>query len=393
MIFPDFRWNPNPTASSSSYVGHSVVLKYLQDYADHYQLLPYIRFGHNLINVTRDHKLNCWKIKVCKLWITNDDDKMNNNGTTTTETSNIKQYCFDVLILCPGRYAYPYWPENLTQLGISQFAGSVIHSHDYRSNDCYINKKVAIIGGGPSGIDICLEIAQVASNVIILVRSSKVIYKGLPSNVQQINGEIVEFLNNSGNRTIKVRSCDVRYESDDPIFKIFEIDFIIFATGYRFNLSYLDKKTVGIKVQPNETLQGLYRHYINIQYPTMIILSVLQRVLPFALFQQQILYFMKCLLGQVYLPSQKEMLQHSELDFQKRKTLGFRDQDRHLANFDLLEEYFKQIADDGKLEPIPDVMMKLYRHLINVRCENIVTYKDRQYRIIDNGTSFEEIIT
>lgn len=50
--------------------------------------------------------------------------------------------------------------------GIDNFKGSIIHSHDYRTPEPYKNKKVLIIGAGPSAVDVARLIEGKADQVI-----------------------------------------------------------------------------------------------------------------------------------------------------------------------------------------------------------------------------------
>ncbi|KAI8436325.1 hypothetical protein MSG28_004362 [Choristoneura fumiferana] len=45
--------------------------------------------------------------------------------------------------------------------------GDIMHSHDYRVPDIFTNKRVLVVGAGPSGMDIALEVTTVASRVIL----------------------------------------------------------------------------------------------------------------------------------------------------------------------------------------------------------------------------------
>ncbi|XP_017489704.1 PREDICTED: flavin-containing monooxygenase FMO GS-OX-like 2 [Rhagoletis zephyria] len=110
---------------------------------------------------------------------------------------------------------------------IDQFTGTAIHSHYYRHREPFTGQKVAIIGAGPSGLDICGEVATVAEQVILLNRRTP--FKGMPANVQQINGEVLAF---------KDKSIAISIDGNAPV--EFSIDSVIFATGYLFNLPYLD---------------------------------------------------------------------------------------------------------------------------------------------------------
>lgn len=50
--------------------------------------------------------------------------------------------------------------------GLCSFTGNCIHSHNYRSEEPYKDRTVLVIGGGPSGIDICNHLTKVAKKVI-----------------------------------------------------------------------------------------------------------------------------------------------------------------------------------------------------------------------------------
>lgn len=55
---------------------------------------------------------------------------------------------FDAVMVCNGHYFEPSYP-NLK--GQSVFQGKQMHSHDYRVPDIFLDKKVLVIGAGPSG--------------------------------------------------------------------------------------------------------------------------------------------------------------------------------------------------------------------------------------------------
>lgn len=69
---------------------------------------------------------------------------------------------FDAVICCNGKYSVPYMPEIP---GLDSFTGTCIHSHNYRSEETYRDRIVLVVGGGPSGIDICHHLTGVAKQV------------------------------------------------------------------------------------------------------------------------------------------------------------------------------------------------------------------------------------
>ena len=51
--------------------------------------------------------------------------------------------------------------------GIEAFPGDVLHSHDYRKPEKYAGKRVVVLGAGPSGFDIAVELSGYASQVYL----------------------------------------------------------------------------------------------------------------------------------------------------------------------------------------------------------------------------------
>lgn len=44
--------------------------------------------------------------------------------------------------------------------------GTVIHSHDYKCPETYKNSNVLVVGGGPSGLDIAIQLQKVAKKIV-----------------------------------------------------------------------------------------------------------------------------------------------------------------------------------------------------------------------------------
>lgn len=65
------------------------------------------------------------------------------------------------------------------------------------------------------------------------------------------------------------------------------IDTIIFSTGYDYDHDFLDENC-GVKLEKNGKLTNIYLHLLNSLYPTMCILAIPQRILPFPMYHQQV---------------------------------------------------------------------------------------------------------
>jgi trimethylamine monooxygenase len=66
--------------------------------------------------------------------------------------TNILRVCH--VMIASGHYSVPNMPDFE---GISLFPGRVLHSHDFREADEFLNQKILIIGEGYSGEDIAIQ--------------------------------------------------------------------------------------------------------------------------------------------------------------------------------------------------------------------------------------------
>jgi len=76
-------------------------------------------------------------------------------------------YYFDGIAVCTGTNTWPCLPP---LNGQENFKGRIIHSDDYKKPDIFKGQRVMVVGAGESGSDICLEIANHADKVAIVVR-------------------------------------------------------------------------------------------------------------------------------------------------------------------------------------------------------------------------------
>jgi dimethylaniline monooxygenase (N-oxide forming) len=139
MAFEDF---PYPDRQKS-YLPQEDVLAYIRNYTEKFQIEPHIKFYKRVVEIEpRDD-----------LWLVEFEDVKSKQKETGR---------YDAIIVCNGHYKDPFTPEIS---GADNFAGRVRHSHDYRSPDCYKDKKVLILGAGPSGLDISQQVLAVAAKV------------------------------------------------------------------------------------------------------------------------------------------------------------------------------------------------------------------------------------
>lgn len=109
---------------------------YLQKYADQFNVTEHIRFGSTVISIDKDDLKSSEKPWTVKIRTTN---------------GNIETFQFDFVVVANGLFSTPHMPKIRGQ---EKFIGSIIHTSDIKSSDQLANKRVVIIGGGKSAIDI-----------------------------------------------------------------------------------------------------------------------------------------------------------------------------------------------------------------------------------------------
>ncbi|XP_034948072.1 flavin-containing monooxygenase FMO GS-OX-like 4 [Chelonus insularis] len=347
MNFPDFQ---RMNQSQPSCGTHQQILKYLQDYADHFNLCQYIQFNtrvENVLPITEDDNWHetTWKVTIKNILTQKTEDKY-----------------FDAILVCNGHYVDPIIPSIS---GIETFSGDLMHSHDYRTPEKYTGKTVLILGSGPSGIDIGIEITHYANHVYLSHNRDRLI-SPLPSNMTETMG--VEFIN--GN--------DFHLKDGTTV----TADAFLLCTGYKYSFPFLNE-TCKVKVINGNHVTPLYKHLINIQHPKMAIVGVPSRVIPFPMFHMQIQYFLSILLGETNLPSQEKMSE--ELVSQTSKY-------PHAFEPGYQWEYNDWLASEAKIEKLPEFYKYGYSEWTTKRATNLLKYKNSTIVIEEDGKTVRFII-
>lgn len=123
------------------YPSHTQMKNYFQSYAQHFGLYPFIQFNTTVKHANLEE--GKWKI----------------------ELANDESQYFDYLMVANGHHWNPRMPEYP-----GNFSGEIIHSHYYKNNEPFQNKKVLVIGGGNSACDCAVETSRVSTKTAISMR-------------------------------------------------------------------------------------------------------------------------------------------------------------------------------------------------------------------------------
>ncbi|XP_049816096.1 uncharacterized protein LOC126263122 isoform X2 [Schistocerca nitens] len=339
MGFPDF---PIPHREES-YLPAKDILQFLNDYADHFGLRKHIKFQHvvTLVN-PRDA---VWDVTVKNLA----------SGEETVHE-------FDAVMVCNGHYFLPFVPS---LPGSEKFRGRQTHSHDYRVPSLFKGRRVVVVGAGPSGMDLTLDISSQAELVILSHHFKEKIDTKFPDNVFQ-KPEIVSL----GEESVTF--------ADGSTYKV---DDVFYCTGYQYSFPFLSEKC-NVKVEDNR-VQPLFKHTIHIDYPTLCFIGLPFYVCAFSLFDLQARFFLSLLDGRWQLPSREQMLRDTEAEAAERAAAGLCGRQFHMMG-ERQGRFYRELAAVGRVTPLPPVLAKLHDESSRRFLEDLPGYRRDVYRLLDD---------
>ncbi|KAM4675398.1 uncharacterized protein O3C94_008089 [Discoglossus pictus] len=416
MAFPDFPFD----SSLPSFVHHSEVLRYLEKYADRFCIRPHIRF-------------NCRVVSVFPVLGEEKNDKVSWDVTFHTESASqpVTQR-FDAIMVCVGHYSHPFIPDIP---GIETFQGKTMHSHLYRFPETFSSRSVVLLGCGPSGVDIAVELASHAKQVTLSHRGPSFNWT-LPENMTlappvvratphslicedgtQLSADTLIFCtgykyyypfllpeegqifidDTQENGSLRGNRCllesekkingkggllksEVEQEISESILKR-ENGVEGGQKPSTYNLRLLEYNGVSLPDMGQGHLPPLYKHILHAHYPTMCFVGACKIVVPFPLFHCQALFFLAFLEGKCQLPPQEQILSESQEELMNYLSSGLAP--KYLHRLEKCQwEYNRWLAKVGGFEPLPPVLDKLYEACSGFRKCNPILYRNINFEIL-----------
>ncbi|KIL65745.1 hypothetical protein M378DRAFT_125196 [Amanita muscaria Koide BX008] len=139
---------------SASHAFQPEILAYWRSLAHKYSLLPHIKYNHSVVSAEWDETSQRYHVTV------------HNEVTGETSVTDAK-----VIVSAIGILNVPRWPEDIS--GLRTFGGSMFHSARWDSEVDLRGKNVAVIGNGPSAVQLVPPISSDPSvSVTNFVRTS-----------------------------------------------------------------------------------------------------------------------------------------------------------------------------------------------------------------------------
>lgn len=349
MAFPDF---PFDKEEPESFLHHTKVCRYLRDYASHFDLSRFIQFQKLVKQVTPTS--SGFRVDVADV---------RSGAINSTE--------FAAVIVCNGHYSDPSMPR-LPGLA-EHFAGTIMHSHDYREPSPFKDKVVAVLGAAASGTDIGIEVASEAKKVY-LCHNNPVLPAKLPDSMSQRKG--IEQVTAAR----ELRLTDGSFLND--------VDVLLFCTGYNYTFPFLDS-SCRPKVE-NRVVSPLYKHMIHINFPRLCFIGIPIQICPFPQFDLQVQLFVKSLSGDFQLPSRDAMLADTEEEKSRKLRAGIPAKHFHKMG-NAQWDYNRSLCKLAGLPHISIAVENLYNDVWAVRRGNLTTYKESVYKLDARTHSYERI--
>lgn len=349
LEFADYTFLEHFGQSISSYPPREVLFDYIQGRIKQSNARKYIQF--NTVARWVDY------IEEKKQFRVIFDDLKNN---TTFE-----EY-FDYLVVGTGHFSTPNLPFFK---GIDDYTGSVMHAHDFRGADQFIDQDILLIGSSYSAEDIGVQCYKHgAKSVTISYRTSAIDCKW-PEGIKEV-------------------PLVTHFDGNKAFFKdgtSKEFDAVIFCTGYQHKFPFLPDN-LRLKTQNCLYPDAIYKGVVFNENPQLIYLGMQDQYYTFNMFDAQAWFARDYMMGRFQIPSKQER----DTDIQKWMD-GEAACENSCNHVDFQTHYIRDLMNytdypDFNLEKVAD----MFKSWLKDKEENILTYRDKVYTSVMDQTKAEK---
>lgn len=273
--------------------------------------------------------------------------------------------CFDYLVVGTGHFSTPNMPYFK---GIENFPGTVMHAHDFRGADQFIDKDILLIGSSYSAEDIGVQCFKHGS------ASVTISYRSNPIGVKWPKG-------------IEERSLVTHFENDTAFFKdgsSKKFDAVIMCTGYQHKFPFLPDN-LRLKTKNCLYPDNLYKGIIFNNNTRLIFLGMQDQYYTFNMFDTQAWFARDFMLGRITLPSKEERTQDIKkwIDAEAETKISY-------DHVDFQTNYIKDLISYTDYPPFDlDKVAEMFKSWLNDKEENILSYRDKVYTSVMTGVTAE----
>lgn len=378
MCYPDVPFPDRP----DSYITSADVLAYLDAFAERFDLVRHIRFRQHVVRVRPVGDPVRWE------FIVRDLQQPINDGSD--DIPHHRMLHFDAVFVCNGHNSEPRMPP---YAGRHQYTGNLMHSHAYRRPETFAGRSVLVIGGGPSGGDIAAAVRPYATRVAISHHWPATGRSEFGGGGIERRPVVERFVGNSD----EVRFADGRTERYTDV---------IVCTGFKYAYPFLSVDC-GLWVERSVFVRPLFKECLNIEQPTMFVLGIPFRMVPFQVVDLQARFCLAHLDRKAAVdgdngdggggggwPNREQMLAITEADMQLRRDKYGAHMVRHLHRLDTFQaQYHADLERLADLEPIRPYVLRIYEAVARFRLAEPARYRQQRIRLVAGGDGGDFVTT
>lgn len=349
LEFSDYSFDEHFKRPISSYPPRPVLFDYIQGRIEKSNARDYIRFNTTLRWLKYDEET-----KVFTLFL----DDLENNRTYEEE--------FDYVVTATGHFSTPNMPYFE---GIGDFPGAVMHAHDFRGADQFIDKDILLIGSSYSAEDIGVQSHKHGATSVTLS------YRSAPIGVSWPEG-------------IEERPLVTHFDGSTAHFKdgtTKDFDAVIMCTGYQHKFPFLPSK-MRVKSGNDLYIDHLYKGIFYQNLPNLIYLGMQDQYYTFNMFDAQAWLARDYMMGDYEIPAKEER----RADINKWLEELAKAEDPK-DDVDFQAAYIKDLL---KLTDYPafsvDKVGEMFKEWLQDKEGNILTYRDKTFKSVVTGTMASE---
>ncbi|KAI9664234.1 MAG: hypothetical protein M1831_002413 [Alyxoria varia] len=238
------------------------------------------------------------------------------NGSDASHSRDESSTEYDAVLIASGHYTVPFIPD---YDGLREWSernsGAVSHSKYFKVPEDYADKKVVVVGFGPSGVDISAQIAKYCKKpLLVSTRSPPMIPISAVGEAESLPG-IESF----------VLSRSIRL-TDGTI--VHDIDHVLFCTGYLYSYPFLPPSPCApvsedypLLPSRGNRVHNLYQHIFHTPDPTLAFMAIPWNIVPFPVSEAQAAVIARTWSGRLTVPSVSDMMKW-EKDREAEKGAG-----------------------------------------------------------------------
>src|SRR5690554_663907 len=345
LEFADFSFDENFWQSIFFYSPWSVLFDYIQ--------------GRVKKSNVRKHK----RFNTTTRWVEYDEDTKQYT-VILDDLKNNKTYSevFDYLVVASGHFSTPNMPYFT---GIEDFPGTIMHAHDFRGADQFINKDVLLVGSSYSAEDIGVQCYKHGSKSVTLSYRSNPIGLEWPEGIKEVpllthfDGEVAHFNDGTSER----------------------FDAVVMCTGYQHKFPFLPDE---LRLKTNNCMypDDLYKGIFFNNRPSLIYLGMQDQYYTFNMFDAQAWLARDYMMGNYSVPTKKE---------RNRDIIKWLNFDGESVNadddVDFQTAYIKDLISETDYPEFNiDEVAIMFKKWLKDKEDDILRYRDQTFTSVMTGT-------